>query len=166
MKQVSFLPLESLTTLYHSLAESRLRHCNTVWGNCGTSLKDQLQRLQDRTPRIVNKCDDTNSLLRKLGWLNVQQLIDFDTAIMVSKTLNNTVPSYLSDIFRKVNSVHSHDTRGARSGLFPTHRNLKIGQRSFSHCGCSTWNKIDGDVQEITNIDSLKKTIESQHIGK
>ena len=31
MKQVSFLTRESLTTLYHKLADSRLRYCNTVW---------------------------------------------------------------------------------------------------------------------------------------
>ena len=53
MKQVSFLPRKSLTTLYHRLVESRLRYCNTVWGKCGTSLKDRLQRLQDRAARIV-----------------------------------------------------------------------------------------------------------------
>ena len=161
MKQVSFLPRESLTTLYHSLVESRLRYCNTVLGNCGTSLKHQLQRLQDRAARIVTKYDDTNSLLDELGWLNVQQLIDFDTAVMVRKTLNNTAPSYLSDILCKVNSVHSHDTRGARCGLFPKHRNLKTGQRSFSHYGCSIWNKIDRDVQEITDIDSFKKRLKA-----
>ena len=155
MKQVSFLPRESLATLYHSLVESRLRYCNTVWGNCGTSLKDQLQRLQDRAARIVTRCDDTKSLLYKLGWLNVQQLIDFNTAVMVRKTQNNTAPSYLSNIFCNVNSVHSYDTRGARCGLFPTHRNLKIGQRNFSHYGCSIWNKTDRDVQEIINIDSF-----------
>ena len=67
MKQVSFLPRKSLTTLYNSLTDSRLRYCNTVWGNCGTSLKDQLQRLQDRAAIIVTKCDDTNSLLHELG---------------------------------------------------------------------------------------------------
>ena len=169
-KQVSFLPRESLTTLYHSLVESRLCYCNTVWGNYGTSLKDQLQHLQDRAARILTKCDDTNSLLHKLGWLNIKPLTEFNTAVMVCKALNNTASSYLSDIFCKVNLVHSHDTRGARCGSFPTHRNLKIEQHSFSHYGCSIWNKIDRDVQEITNIDSSKKQLkasviksESQH---
>ena len=161
MKQISFLPRESLTTLYHSLVKSRLRYCNTVWSNCGTSLKDQLQRLQDRAARIVTKCDDTNSLLHKLDWLNVQQLIDFDTTVMVRKTLNNTAPSYLSDIFCKVNSVHSDETRGVRCGLFPTHRNLKNGQPSCSHYECSIWNKIDRNVQEITNTDCFKKHLKA-----
>ena len=53
--------------------------------NYGTSLKDKLQHLQDRAARIVTECDCTNSLLHKLGWLNVQQSIDFDTAVIVRK---------------------------------------------------------------------------------
>ena len=158
MKQVSFLPRESLTTFYHNLVESRLRYCNAVWENCGTSFKDQLQRLQDRAAKILTKCDDTNSLLRKLGWLCVQQLIDFDTTVMVRKTLDNTAPTYLSDIFCKLNSIHSHDTGGACCRLFSTHRNLKVGQRSFSHYGGSIWDKIDRDAQEITDIDSFKNS--------
>ena len=139
MKQVSFLPQESLTTYYHSLAESQLHYCNTVWGKCSTSLEDQLHCLQNRAARIVTKCEDTNSLQStcRLGWSNIQQLIDFNTAVMVHKTLNNTVFSYLSDIFCKVKSVHSHDTRGTWCFLFPMHRNLKIGPHSFSHYGCS-----------------------------
>ena len=136
MKQVDFLPQESLITLYHSLVESRLRYRNTVWGNCGTSLKNQLQRLQDRAA-IVDKNNGTENPLFKLGWLDVQQQIDFDTAVMFRKTLNNNAPSYFSEMFQEVRSVHNHDRRGSRCGLFPTHCSLKTGQLSFSHYRCS-----------------------------
>ena len=161
IKQVDFLPQESLITLYHSLVESRLRYCNTVWGNCGTGLKNQSQRLQDRAARIVDKNNGTKNPLFKLGWLDVQQQIDFDTAVMARKTLNKTAPSYFSEMFQEVRSVHNHDTRGSCCGLFPTHCNLKTGQRSFSHYGCSVWNKIDRDVQEITNVDRFKKNLKN-----
>ena len=164
IKQVDFLPQESLITLYHSLVESRLRYCNTVWGNCGISLKNQLQRLQDRAARIVDKKNGTENPLFKLGWLDVQQQIDFDTAVMVRKTLNKTAPSYFSEMFQEVRSVHNHDTRGSRCGLFPTHCNLKTGQRSFSHYGCSVWNKIDRDVQEITNVECFKKNLKKSYL--
>ena len=165
MKQVDFLPQELLITLYHSLVESRLHYCNTAWGNCGASLKNQLQQLQDRAARIVNKNNGTENPLFKLGWLDVQQQIDFDTAVMVRKTLNKTAPSYFSEMFQEVRSVHNHDMRDSCCGLFPTHCNLKTGQRSFSHYGCSVWNKIDRDVQEITNIECFKKNLKN-HIEK
>ena len=159
MKQVDFLPQESLIALYHSLVESRLRYCSTVWGNCETSLKNQSERLQDRAARTVDKNNGTENPLFKIGWLDVQQQIDFDTAVIVRKTLNKTAPSYFSEMFQEVRSVYNHDTSGSRCGLFATHCNLKTGQRSFSHYGCSVWNKIDRDVQEITNVECFKKNL-------
>ena len=42
MKQVKFLPIASRLTLYRSLVETRLRYCNVVWGNCGTTLINKL----------------------------------------------------------------------------------------------------------------------------
>ena len=166
MKQVDFLPQESLITLYHSLIESRLCYCNTVWGNCGTILKNQLEQLQDRAARIVDKNNGTENPLFKLSWLDVQQQIDFDMAVMVRKALNKTVPSYFSEMFQEVRLVHNNDTRGSRCGLFPTHCNLKTGQRSFSHYGCSVWNKIDRDVQEITNVECFKKNLKKSYLKK
>ena len=54
IRQVKFLPKSSLLTLYRSLVESRLRYCNVVWGNCGISLKNKLQHLQNRAVELIN----------------------------------------------------------------------------------------------------------------
>ena len=71
IKQVNFLPKKSLVTLYQSLVESRLRYCNTAWGNCGETLKNKLQRLQDRAARVVTKTKygsiELDVLLQELG---------------------------------------------------------------------------------------------------
>ena len=76
-------------------------------------------------------------LLKNLGWLNVQQLIDLDTASMVHKVINNVTPSYLSELFHKTKTVDNHDTRGSTHGLFPKHLNLKFGQSNFASYGCN-----------------------------
>ena len=161
IKHVNFLPQTALITLYQTLVESRLRYCNTVWGNCGNSLKSKRQKLQNRALRAISKtkynCDDPEALLKEKGWLNVQQLIDFDTAVMVHKSLNNCAPSYLTELFTKPNMVHSHNTRSANNGLYPTQANMKFGQRSFSHYGCHIWNDLDRDTQSIEQISKLKK---------
>ena len=62
LRQVAFFPEKSEITLYHSLTESRLRYCNTVWGNCSSDVKSQLQRLQDRAARIITKGNDADNL--------------------------------------------------------------------------------------------------------
>ena len=115
---------------------------------------------------LVDKNNGTENPLFKLGWLDVQQQIDFDTAVMVRKTLNKTAPSHFSEMFQEMRSVHNHDTRGSRCGLFPTHCNLKTGQRSFSHYGCNVRNKIDRDVQEITNVECFKKNLKKSYLKK
>ena len=118
-------------TLYHSLVESRLRYCSTVWGNCNNALKANLQRIHNRAARIITCTEygsvDSEALLRKLGWLNVQQLIDFNTAVMVHKSINNTPPSYLSECFTKPSAIHSHNSRSANRAIFPTHTNTLPG---------------------------------------
>ena len=75
IKNVNFLPRKTLVTLYQSIVESRLRYCNTVWGNCGLILKNKLQTLQNRAARIVTRTKygsvEPNELLKNLRWLNV-----------------------------------------------------------------------------------------------
>ena len=111
IRHVNYLAQSTLITLYYSLVESRLRYCSTVWGNCNNSLKANLQRIQNRATRIITHTKygsvDSEALLKQLGWLNVQKLIDFNTAVMVHKSINNTAPSYLSKCFTKPSAIHS-----------------------------------------------------------
>ena len=157
LRQIAFFPEKAKITLYHILSKSRLRYYNTVWGNCGSNLKNQLQRLKDRAARIITKGNDADNLLAQLGFLNAQQLINFDTSVMVHKTLYNTVPSYFSGMLREMKAVHNRQTTDSRHGLFPTHHNLKTGLHIFSHYECSVWNRIEMGVKEKTNINYFKK---------
>ena len=95
----------------------------------------------------------------KLKKVKCPTLIDFDTLTMVHKSINRSAPLYLSDLFVKSSTIHRHHTRAAETGLFPTHANLKFGQRSFSHYGCNLWNKLDRDAQAIENITTFKKHV-------
>ena len=160
LKNVNFLPRKTLITLYQRLVESRLRYCNTVWSNSGLTLKNEFQSLQNRAARVVTRtkygCVEPDQLLKNLRWLNVQQLIDFDTAVMIHNSINNKAPPYLTSLFSKSNSVHNHDTRTANLNLFPTHARLKFGQKCFSHHGCHLWNKLDRDVQAIDCTEKFK----------
>ena len=169
IKQANFLPKKSLVTLYQSLVESRLRYCNTVWGNCGETLKNKLLRLQDRAAQVVTKNKygsiEPDVLLQELRWLNVQQLVDLDTAAMVHKAIQKTAPPYLQELFQKTNTFHSHDTRGATYGLFPN-TNLKFGQRSFASYGCKVWNSLSRDVQAIEKQHHFKKSMKQKLLAQ
>ena len=140
IENVNFLPRKTLIILYESVVESRLRYCNTVWDNCGLTLKNKLESLQNRVARVVNQKKygsiEPDQLLENLRWLNVQQIIDFDIAVISHKSINNKASPYLTSLFSKSNSVHNHDTRTENLNLFPIHARIKFGQKCFSHYGC------------------------------
>ena len=73
-------------------------------GQLWFDIKNKLQSLQNRAAHVVTwtkyGCVEPDQLLKNLRWLNVQQLIDFDTAAMVHKSINNKAPPYLTAFFQ------------------------------------------------------------------
>ena len=60
-----------LSFVYYALIQSQFDDCNIVWGNCGKTLFDRLQKLQNRAARVLtfSRYDaDANRLFRQLNW--------------------------------------------------------------------------------------------------
>jgi hypothetical protein len=53
------------------MVQPYFEYCSLVWGNCGESLKEKLQKLQNRAARVIT--GDTydirsKDILKKLNW--------------------------------------------------------------------------------------------------
>ena len=76
-----------------------------VWGSCGKTLRDKLQRLQlpqNRAARILTYSNfdaDASILLNELGWKNLETQRLINKAVMVYKSLYCLAPDYLSSKF-------------------------------------------------------------------
>ena len=130
------IPKTSLILLYKTLVEPYLGYCNTTWGTCSSSLLDKLQALQNRAARTVAnvKYEGTYHarLLKELDWLNVRELIEYDTASLVYRIENDLAPTHMKNMFMKSSEMHSYSTRSAASGDFHLpKRNLNIEKASF-----------------------------------
>ena len=97
--------------------------------------------------------------MNEMNLLNVQQLIDFNTAQMIWKAKHGLAPEYISEMFVPIQSVHYHNTRIAEHGFHPTKKNFNSGLRSFSHYGCQLWNGLPKDVQASTCLYDFKKKL-------
>ena len=158
------IPKESLIALYRTMVEPYLRYCNNIWGKCCAMLIGKLQTLQNRVARIITNAtyDNTDNakLLRQLNWLNVPQLIDFETASLMYKIENGPVPAHLKQMFVKLEDLHSYDMRSANSGNFHLpKRRPNIGQTAFSFHGASLWNQLPYEIKKAQSLESFQKLI-------
>ena len=84
----SFLPEETLRTLYTGIVEPHFRYCSSVWGCCGATEINQLHKMQNRAARIVtgSKFDTSGlPLVKQLSWKTIGELIDNESNTMVFK---------------------------------------------------------------------------------
>ena len=81
------------------LIQSQFDYSDIVWGNCGKTLFDRLQKLQNRAARVLtfSRYDaDANRLFRQLNWKDLSTQFQIQKALMAHKSLNDLVPGYLS----------------------------------------------------------------------
>ena len=71
MKRIkSFVSPEILHYIYNALVQPHFNYCSIVWGNCGKTLSEKLQKLQNRAARILTSYSydaDAGYLLQQLG---------------------------------------------------------------------------------------------------
>ena len=66
-----FVPYGVLHSIYQALVPPHFNYCYIVWGACGVTLQDKLQKLQKRAARVLtysNYDADVNNLFELLGW--------------------------------------------------------------------------------------------------
>ena len=81
------------------LIQSQFDYSDIVWGNCGKTLFDRLQKLQNRATRALtfSRYDAyANRLFRQLNWKDLSTQFQIQKALMAHKSLNDLVPGCLS----------------------------------------------------------------------
>ena len=157
----SFLPKQSLLTLYQSMIEPYFSYCNIVWGQCNETLLDRLQTLQNRAARVNVSYEavDHNSLLCDYGWLNVRNLIRLDLGVFMYKTQKGLAPDVFYDLYHSVTELHSYNTRSTNNGnLQIPLTNLRAGDKAISVSGARIWN-IPNSVKQAQSLDVFKREL-------
>ena len=96
------LDQDTLKTLCHALVMSKIDYCNsTLLGMANYNLV-KLQWVQNMLCRIVTatrKYDKISDQMIELHWLKVEYQIIFKIVTLMFRCVNNTAPSYLTDLF-------------------------------------------------------------------
>ena len=159
-----FLPRETLKTLYTGIVEPHFRYCCSVWGCCGLTEINQLQKLQNRAARIVtNSSFETPSrpLIEGLGWKTIQQLISNESETMVFKSLNELAPQYLCGLFTRNSQCSARTLRNTDTDVRLPKKKSANGQKCFSFRGAKLWNSLSAESKQASSLNSFKKSIQT-----
>ena len=94
----------TLLLIYQALIQPHFDYCNIVWGNCGITLQNKVQKLQNRAARVLtysNYDADIGYLFEPLGWKNLASQQQIQRATTVYKSLHGLAPDYLCFKFER-----------------------------------------------------------------
>lgn len=161
-----FLPQNTLSKMYRGIVEPHFRYCCSVWGCCGVTKLQTLQKLQNRAARIVTKSRfDTPAmaLIHNLNWPTVSDIVRSETATTMYKSLNGLVPEYLSDLFVKNSTRNVRKLRNTETDLSLPLRKTNNGQKAISFRGPKLWNHLELDVKQAPSLATFKKRFKNEH---
>ena len=160
-----FVPQSTLLSIYNSLVQSHFDYCSLVWGNCGKTSSNKLQKLQNRAARVITSSSydvDVDSLFHKLSWKELHSRRQIQTALMVFKSLNGLVPEYLTSKFVTRN-VSNYTLRDSANKLVVTFPRTNYMKNSFSCSGATLWNSLPCNIRESSNLVPRAHVAFGQH---
>ena len=161
LKRIRHLvPQTTLRSIYHALLQPHFDYCNVVWGNCGITLHDKLQKLQNRAARVLtfsNFDANASELLKILGWKNLVSQQQIALATMVYKCLQGLAPGYLCSKFTNRESVYS--LRGSERKLNVPFPRTNCYKNSFSYRGATVWNSLPLKARQAESLGLFKNLI-------
>ena len=83
------VPQSTLLNICNSLVQSHFDYCSLVWGNCGKTLSNKLQKLQNRAARVITSSNydvDQDSLFHKLSWKDLKSQSRVQNSLMVKRS--------------------------------------------------------------------------------
>ena len=124
---------KSLEKMYKAYVLPLLEYCDSVWDNCPTETKRQLDVIHIEAARIITgatKLCSVSKLLTDLGWETLQNRRKKHRLIILFKILHGLTPVYLNDLLPPLMHTTSYNLRN--SNHFQNYRaNTNLFLNSF-----------------------------------
>ena len=95
-------------------------------------------------------------LIKQLGWRTIEEMIQYESRVMVYKSENGLAPQYLQDIFTRNSENPSYELRSTATDLHIPKQNTASGQKGFSFRGSKLWNSLSAEIKSAPTLISFK----------
>ena len=153
------LTKDTANLLYKSLILPIINYGNTVWTKGPKENLQRLQRLQNRAGRVVLRCPPRTHIAdihSSLGWMTCSDSASLHKCLLVGRCLLGEVPQYLLGKFTRVDTIHSHRTRHAETGLRLPRVTTSGAKNMFAYEGAALYNALPMDIKTCANLNSFK----------
>ena len=97
------------------------------------------------------------AMLKQIGWLNVRQLVVFQSLVLLFKAKISGKPGY---IFDKISGSFQVRTRLADGGIKESTRiKSSLGMQSFMPRSIKEWNSLPIEIRTITKLTKFKSEL-------
>ena len=154
-----------MVLVYNALIQPYFDYCCEVWDTLGKGLSERLQKLQNRTARLIMnlKNEHGHSVLARnsLGWeLLEKRRVEMKARIMY-KTVNKLAPSRLCDLFQNVNKINDYNLRGSSTRVYIPMPKTEFLKQSFCYDGAKIWNQLPDEIRNSASSTSFCSKLSS-----
>ena len=155
------MPFRIRKQVSQALVLPHIKYCITVWSGTSQVNISKISKTLNRACRqilCVNRDElHTAELYKRLGWLTVDQLINFHLHIDVFKLIHLNAP-FSIHLPPTHDTIHSHFTRNRSLFQVPTVRN-SYGFHSLSYRFCHVWNNLPVEYQAPMTFAKFKRLV-------
>ena len=128
-----------------------------MWNNCGALNAKKLQKLQNRSARILTYSDydaEVEPLFQQLNWTQLARRRELHTVNLVYKCTHGLVPEYLQGRF--VNRVSNYFLRDSSNKFDVPLPRPNYVKNSFRYSGAVLWNGLPPTLRQAESIHTFK----------
>ena len=122
-------------------------YCDIAWSSLLQQDQDRLQRLQNRSARIMRSVD----AMEGLRWPVLALRRSYHKVKLVFLCLQSLVPGYFLSYFSRFSSIHRYNTRHSNRLSLPMVKR-KFGKNSFIFSGANLYNNLPSNLVETNNL--------------
>ena len=136
-----------------------------LWDTCNKTLKDKLQKYQNRAARIIAGASyeiRSADVLQALEWEDLESRRIITKATLMYKILNDYSAPNLKKLFKRRNSLQtSYALRNSQNDLDLPKPRREFLKKSFKYSGSRLWNNLSLEAKEAQSICLFKDFVRS-----
>lgn len=155
------ISLNTAIKIYNTMIKPHFEYCSSILFLSTREMLGKLQKLQNKSMRIVLQVGRHSSIigmLETLKWMSVYQRILVNVFVIVFKLKQNIYPSYLCNRLIYSGDVHNYNLRNIFNFRLNFFRNEKT-KNMLLYKGLNLFNNLPNELKIVNNLNEFKRKI-------